>query len=153
MTDDRAERRVATVLSAQVANDSRLSALDNDTRSALEQVRQLVEVLAEDAGGRVVDFNSGSLLVEFRRPATALGCAVEIQRVLAQWNAKLADEARLDLEMGLHLGEVRTEGDRLFGNGISVAVRLQAIAGPGAICISDRLEEAVRGEAAVSVSL
>jgi adenylate cyclase len=131
------ERKLAAILSADVVGYSRLMAEDEDaTVRTLNAYREEIGLLVRQHRGRVVDTAGDSVLAEFPTATEAVRCGVEIQGSLAVRNAALAPERRMEFRIGLHLGEVRAEGDRIYGNGVNVAARLEGLAEPGGICIS-----------------
>jgi TolB-like protein/class 3 adenylate cyclase/Flp pilus assembly protein TadD len=139
-----AERRLAAILSGDVAGYSRLMSADEEaTVRTLAAYRQQVEALVGQHRGRLVDFTGDEFLAEFPSALNGAECAVEIQRVLAARNAAFAEERRVAFRLGLHTGDVRVEGERLFGEGINLAARLQALAEPGGLCISRTVHEQV----------
>lgn len=144
------ERRLVAILSADVVGYSRLMAEDEDaTVRALRAYREEIELLVRQHRGRVVDFTGDNFLAEFPSAVNAALSAMEIQRVLAARNAPLDPHRRLEFRMGLNLGEVRVEGERIFGDGINIAARLEDLAEPGGICLS----ETVRNELASRLDL
>jgi TolB-like protein/DNA-binding winged helix-turn-helix (wHTH) protein len=141
----RIARKLAAILSADVVDYSRLMATDEDaTIRTLTSHRKQIRVLVEQHGGRVVDFRGDDFLAEFPSALYATGCAVEIQRVLHAGNESMPAERRMQFRIGLHLGDVRVEGEQIFGDGINVASRLEKLAEPGGICISDLVYRQVR---------
>jgi adenylate cyclase len=147
MGHNQAERRLAAILSADVAGYSRLMAEDADaTIRAVTARREQIELNVRQHRGRLVDFTGDNFLVEFGSAVEALECAVEIQRVLAALNAELFPERKMEFRMGLHLGEVRAQEGRLFGTGVNVAARLEGLAEPGGICISSEVHGQVENE-------
>ncbi len=139
--------KLAAVLHADVVGYSRLMAEDEDaTIRTLTAYRAEIELLLEQHQGRLVDFTGDNFLVEFASTLAATRCATEIQRVLAARNAALPSERSMDFRIGIHLGEVRTEGQRLFGTGVNVAARIQALAEPGGVCISANVREELRNK-------
>ena len=141
------ERRLAAILSADIAGYTRLIAEDEDeTIRLLRARRQQVGLLLEQHRGRLVDFTGDNFLAEFPTATGAVECAVEIQRVIGSRNAGLPDDRRMDFRIGIHLGEVRAEEGRVYGSGVNVAARLEALAEPGAICISAAVREQVLGK-------
>ena len=145
-----AERRLAAILSADVASYSRLIAEHEEhTVRTLGAWREQVGALVREHRGRLADFTGDEFLAEFPTALDSVACALETQRVLAARNAALPEQRRLHFRMGVHLGDVRMEDDRLFGNGVNVAARLRALAEPGGLCISD----AVRQEVGAKLSL
>jgi adenylate cyclase len=146
MDPEGVERRLAAILHADVVGYSRLMAEHQDsTVRLLGAYRDEIELLIGQHGGRLVDFTGDDLLVEFGSAVQAVRCALEIQSVLRARNARVPDGRRLEFRMGAHVGEVRVEGERLYGTGVNVAARLQALADPGGLCISSRIHAEVRG--------
>jgi adenylate cyclase len=145
------ERKLAAILSADAVGYSRLMAEDEEaTARRLSPYRDEIGLLVRQHRGRVVDSPGDNLLAEFPTATDALECAVEIQRVIAARNASLAPERRMDLRIGVHLGEITVGPDRIYGNGVNVAARLQALAEPGGICVSAAVLEQVGKKVAVA---
>jgi hypothetical protein len=120
------------------------------TARRLSPYRDEIGLLVRQHRGRVVDSPGDNLLAEFPTATDALECAVEIQRVIAARNASLAPERRMDLRIGVHLGEITVGPDRIYGNGVNVAARLQALAEPGGICVSQALREQIHEDIGVA---
>jgi adenylate cyclase len=140
------ERRLAAVLIADVVGYARLMAEDEDaTVRTVTAYREEVELLIRQNRGRLVDFTGDNFLAEFPSGLYAVRCAVEIQGVLRALNGQLAANRRVEFRMGIHLADVRVEGERRFGTGVNVAARLEALAEPGGLCISAPVLEHVRG--------
>ena len=139
------DSKLAAILHADVVGYSRLMAEDEDsTIRTITAYREEIELLLEQHQGRLVDFTGDNFLAEFASAVGAARCATEIQRALGPRNAALGSERRMDFRIGIHLGEVRTQGERLFGTGVNVAARIQALAQPGGVCISDKVREELR---------
>ena len=139
------ERRLAAILEADVVSWSRLVATrEQSTIDAITSYRQALASCVEARRGRVVDSSGDNLLAEFRSALDAVLCGIEIQRELAARNAELPTDARLDFRVGIHLGDVRVAGDRIYGSGVNIAARLEALAEPGGVCISASVHEQVR---------
>jgi TolB-like protein/class 3 adenylate cyclase len=146
------ERRLAAILSADVAGYSRLMAEDEDaTVRTLRAWREQVAALIVEHRGRLADFTGDNFLAEFPAARDAVECALEIQRVVAARNAALPEARRMRFRIGAHLGDVRHEDGRLFGDGVNVAARLQPLAEPGGLCLSLPLVEMVRGKIALEL--
>ena len=140
------ERRLAALLSADVVGYSRLMAADEvATLRAVTACREQLSDLVRGHEGRVVDAPGDNLLAEFPAASRAAECAVAIQRAMAERNAPLAEAQRMLLRIGLHLGEVLVEGERLYGDGVNVAARLEALAPPGGLACSQALRDELRG--------
>jgi TolB-like protein len=111
--------------------------------------RETVELLVAQDRGRLADFTGDNFLAEFATATDAVRCVLELQRVLAARNADLPPNRRLEFRMGIHLGEVRVEGERLFGTAVNVAARLEGLAEPGGVCVSAAIRDELRGKLAV----
>jgi adenylate cyclase len=144
---DAVERKLAAILSADVVGYSRLMAEDESaTVRTLTDYREEMTVLIRQHRGRVVDSPGDNLLAEFPSALDAMSCAVEIQRVLQARNAALPPNRKMEFRIGLHLGDVRVEGDRIYGDGVNIASRLEALAEAGGICISGMVHSQVRSK-------
>ncbi len=146
MSSSDVERRLSAILSADVVGYSRLMAANEDsTVRRLAAYREEIELHLRQQGGRLVDFVGDNFLAEFSSAVSATRFAVEIQRVLGARNIDLKSDERMELRIGLHVGEVRVEGDRLFGNGVNIAARLEGLARPGEICLSSAVRDQLAG--------
>jgi adenylate cyclase len=145
MPTDAAERKLAAILSADVVGYSRLMA-ENEaaTVRTLSDYREEIGLLVRQHRGRVVDTAGDSLLAEFPTATDAVSCAVDIQGSLGVRNATLTPERRMEFRIGIHLGEVRVEGERIYGDGVNIAARLEGLAEAGGVCISATVHEQVR---------
>jgi adenylate cyclase len=142
---DGVERRLAAILSADVVGYSRLMAEDEDgTVRRLTDYREEIAMLVRQHRGRVVDSPGDNLLAEFPAALDAVSGAVEVQRVLQVRNADLPVERRMEFRIGVHLGDVRVEGERIYGDGVNIAARLEGLAEAGGICISRTVHEQVQ---------
>ena len=131
------KRKLAAILSADVAGYSRLMSEDDDaTVHTLIGHRKMMSALIKKHQGRVVDFPGDNLLAEFDSVLHGVNCAVEIQRELAERNAELSEDRRMEYRIGVNLGDVIQEGNRIYGDGVNIAARLESLAEPGGICIS-----------------
>ena len=141
------KRKLTAILSADVVGYSRLMADDESaTIRTLGDYREEIAVLIRQHRGRVVDTAGDSLLAEFPTATDAVSCAVEIQGVLKVRNAAVLQDRRMEFRVGVHLGEVRVEGDRIYGDGVNIAARLEALAEPGGICISRTVHDQVESK-------
>jgi TolB-like protein/class 3 adenylate cyclase len=131
------QRRLTAILSADVVGYSRLMRDDEDlTIRTLTGHREMMATLIDHNNGRIVDSPGDNLLAEFFSVIQAVDCAVEIQRELAERNAELPEDRRMEYRIGVNLGDVVKEGDRIYGDGVNIAARLESMAEPGGICIS-----------------
>jgi adenylate cyclase len=139
------ERKLAAILSADVVGYSRLMAEDEAaTVRILTDYREQIAVLVRQHRGRVVDSPGDNLLAEFPTATDAVSCAVEVQGVLKVRNAPLPADRKMEFRIGVHSGEVRAEGERLYGDGVNIAARLEGLADAGGICVSGTVHEQVR---------
>src|SRR5712691_11229581 len=141
------KRKLAAILHADVVGFSRLMGEDEaGTHQALGKLRRAVDPLIAAHGGRIVGTAGDSLLADFSSVVDALSCAVEMQRASRAVNEPIAPERRLELRIGVNLGDVIVDGDDIFGDGINIAARLEALAQPGTVCISHTVYEHVRNK-------
>jgi TolB-like protein/class 3 adenylate cyclase len=139
------ERKLAAILSADVVGYSRLMAEDEaGTIRTLTAYREAIGSLVQQHHGRVVDSPGDNLLAEFPNALDAVQGAVEIQGVLRVRNQSLPEDRRMLFRIGVHLGDITTEGDRVYGDGINIAARLEGLADAGGICISANVYDQVR---------
>jgi adenylate cyclase len=137
-------RKLIAILSADVVGYSRLMAADEtSTVATLEALRETIEALAPRHGGRVVNFVGDNFLAEFQTATDATSCAVALQREIQQRNTGAADDRKMQFRMGIHVGEVRVEGERIFGTGVNIAARLEGLAEPGGVCVSSTVREQI----------
>ena len=148
MTGERVERRLAVVLAADVAGYSRLMGSDEEgTLSRLKAVRKsLVDPAIALHRGRIVKTTGDGMLVEFASAVDAARCGAEVQRGMAARNANTPEEIRIEFRIGIHLGDIMFDNDDIFGDGVNIAARLEGIAEPGGICISDDAQRQIRGK-------
>ncbi|MGE0260096.1 MAG: adenylate/guanylate cyclase domain-containing protein [Alphaproteobacteria bacterium] len=146
--ESRQHRKLAALLCADVAGFSRLMRADESgTYVALSRLRTAIDTVVVRRGGRIVSTAGDGLLADFPSIVDALACAVEIQEHSGELNAGMADGRRLELRIGVNLGDVivAADGD-LYGDGVNIAARLQALAPPGGICLSQTVYEQVRNK-------
>jgi adenylate cyclase len=137
MTEERARRKLSGILSADAVGYSRLMQEDEAwTIRTLEESKGLMRKLIEQFKGRVVDAPGDNLLAEFGSVVDATDCAVKIQQELKTKNADLPDNRKMEFRIGINLGDVVEETDRIYGDGVNIAARIEGLAEPGGICIS-----------------
>jgi adenylate cyclase len=143
----RVERKLTAILCADVYGYSRLMEGDEEaTLATLTAHRKIIDSLIERHQGRFVNSAGDSVLAEFASVVEAVNGAVDIQTALSAENAKLPPERRMELRIGVNLGDVMAEGDQIYGDGINVAARLESLAAPGGICISGKVHEEIRSK-------
>jgi TolB-like protein/class 3 adenylate cyclase/tetratricopeptide (TPR) repeat protein len=142
------ERRLAAVLSADVAGYSRLMGRDEEgTLAQLKSFRKaLIDPAIAEHRGRIVKTTGDGMLVEFASAVDAARCAVEIQRGMARQNTDVSQDQRIEFRIGIHLGDIIIDDNDIFGDGVNIAARLEGIAAPGGVCISDDAQRQIRGK-------
>jgi len=146
LTGDRVERRLAAVLAADVAGYSRLMGIDEEgTLARLKAVRKtLVDPAIASHRGRIVKTTGDGLLVEFSSAVDAVRCAIEVQDGVAGQSADGVLGSRIEFRIGIHVGDIIFDNNDIFGDGVNIAARLESIARPGGVCISDDTFRQVR---------
>jgi len=137
MTEERAKRKLSGILSADAVGYSRLMQEDEaSTIVTLAESKELMSKLIQQYRGRVVDAPGDNLLAEFGSVVDATECAVKVQQELKAKNEELPDNRKMKFRIGVNLGDVIEEEDRIYGDGVNIAARLEGLAEPGGICIS-----------------
>jgi adenylate cyclase len=148
LPSERVERRLAAVLAVDVAGYSRL--MGRDEERTLAQLKTLRKTLVDPAiashRGRIVKTTGDGMLVEFASAVDAARCAVEVQREVAEQNTGISPELRIEFRIGIHLGDIIIDDNDIFGDGVNIAARLEGIAEPGGVCISDDAYRQIRGK-------
>src|SRR6516225_6635824 len=138
-------RRLAAILAADVAGYSRLMGAEEE--GTLERVkalrRELLDPMIAEHHGRIVKTTGDGLLVEFASVVDAVRCAVEVQQAMPERNTGLAADNRIELRIGINLGDVIVEGDDLYGDGVNVAARIEALADTGGVFVSNTVHDHV----------
>ena len=138
------ERKLAAIVSADVAGYSRLMGADEEgTLAALKAHRNSLDPLIYSHGGRIVKTTGDGLLVEYPAVVAAARSCLEAQKIMAERNATLPTDRRMQFRIGIHLGEVMVDGDDIFGDAVNIAARLQEVAEPGGISLSGAARDAV----------
>jgi class 3 adenylate cyclase len=139
------QRRLTAILAADVAGYSRLMGLDEaGTARTLHEHRAAVDPIVAHYGGRIVKTTGDGMLVEFPSIVAAVDCAVAVQNLIRERNRDVPEERRMLFRIGINLGDVLIDGDDILGDGVNIAARLEGIAEPGGICVSDDLSASFR---------
>jgi TolB-like protein/Tfp pilus assembly protein PilF len=146
MAEQRVERRLTAILAGDVAGYSRLMGADEEgtLRRLNAHRRELLEPTIEEYRGRIVKRTGDGVLIEFASAVDAARCAAEIQRGMSERNQGVPPDSRIELRIGIHVGDIIFEEGDIFGDGVNIAARLESIAEPGGICISDDAFRQVR---------
>jgi TolB-like protein/class 3 adenylate cyclase/tetratricopeptide (TPR) repeat protein len=147
-TGGRVERRLAAILAADIAGYSRLMGIDEE--GTLAQVKScratIIYPKVEEYRGRIVKTTGDGALVEFPSTVEAVRCAVEIQRGMSARNTHITPDKRIEIRIGINVGDIIIDDGDIYGDGVNVAARLEAIAAPGSLCISGEVHRQVRGK-------
>ena len=139
------ERKLAAILSADVAGYSRLMGADETgTLAILSAHREVIDELIRQRNGRIASTAGDSILAEFPSVMEAVQCGVEIQQAMAARNAEVPEDRKMLLRIGINVGDVMVKDEDIFGDGVNVAARLQGLAVPGGICISRAVRDQLR---------
>ena len=147
MADEGFKRKLAAILSADVEGYSRL--MDDDegaTVRTLTSYRSEITDLVQQFSGRVVDSPGDNILAEFTSVVDAVSCAVEIQRAIAERNAELPDNRKMKFRIGVNLGDVIDEEDRIYGDGVNIAARIESLSDAGGVCISHSAYDQIKNK-------
>jgi TolB-like protein/class 3 adenylate cyclase len=152
LTGGRVERRLAAVLAADVAGYSRLMGGDEEgTLARLKAVRKaLVDPTIASHRGRIVKTTGDGMLIEFASAVDAVRSAVEVQRSVAEQNATVPQDQRIEFRIGIHVGDIIFDDNDIFGDGVNIAARLEGIAEPGGVCMSDDTYRQIRGKVEIA---
>src|SRR5713226_2030636 len=148
LIEKRVERRLAAVLATDVAGYSRLMGADEEgTLARLKTFRKaLIDPKITEHRGRIVKTTGDGMLAEFASAVDAARCALEVQRDMAGQNAEVPQDGRIEFRIGIHIGDIIIDDNDIFGDGVNIAARLEGIAEPGGVCISDDAHRQVRGK-------
>jgi class 3 adenylate cyclase/pimeloyl-ACP methyl ester carboxylesterase len=151
LTDERAERRLAAVLAADVAGYSRLMGRDEQrTLADLKRCRQsLLDPQIAAHRGRIVKTTGDGMLAEFASVVEAVDCAVKVQRGMAAQNTDVPHDLRIEFRIGIHVGDIIIDDNDIFGDGVNIAARLEGIAEAGGICVSRQVYDQIEGKLAL----
>jgi len=154
MAEARVERRLAAILAADVAGYSRLMGADEEgTLAALKAHRRdLIAPKIAEHHGRIVKTTGDGALVEFASAVDAVRCAMEIQRAMAERNANVPEDRRIEIRIGINVGDIIIDEGDIYGDGVNIAARVETLASPGAICISDNAYQQIKGKLTLEVN-
>ena len=146
MGEERVERRLAAILAADVGGYSRLMGVDEEgTLAVLKGHRcAVLDPKITEHRGRIVKTTGDGFLVEFASVVDAVRCAVDIQRQMTERNIAVPAERRVEFRIGLNVGDIIIDDKDIYGDGVNIAARLEALAAPGGICVSRVVRDQVR---------
>src|ERR1041385_8100875 len=139
MAQARVERRLAAILTTDVAGYSRLMGTDEEgTLAALKAIRhELIDPKIAEHRGRIVKTTGDGALVEFASAVDAVRCAMEIQHAMAQRNAAISEDRRIEFRIGINVGDIIIDEGDIYGDGVNIAARVEALGTPGSVCLSE----------------
>ena len=154
MAEARVERRLAAILAADVAGYSRLMGNDEEgTLAALKAYRrELIDPKVAEHRGRIVKTTGDGALIEFASAVDATRCAMEIQRAMAERSAAIPEDRRIEFRIGINVGDIIIDESDIYGEGVNIAARVESLARPGAICLSENAYNQIKGKLALDVS-
>lgn len=154
MTEARVERRLAAILAIDVAGYSRLMGDDEEgTLAALKAHRSdLIDPEIAEHRGRIVKTTGDGALVEFASAVDAVRCAMKIRSAMAERNAAISEDRRIEFRIGINVGDIIVDEGDIFGDGVNIAARIEALAAPGALCLSDSAYQQIKGKVALDVT-
>jgi len=154
MAEARVERRLAAILAAGVAGYSRLMGVDEEgTLAALKACRrELIDPKISEHRGRIVKTTGDGALIEFASAVDATRCAMEIQHAMAERNASIPEDRRVEFRIGINVGDIIIDEGDIYGDGVNIAARVESLASRGTICISDNAYQQVKGKLTLNVS-
>jgi adenylate cyclase len=146
MPEDRIDRRLAAIFAGDIAGYSRLMSIDEEgtLRQLKGHRKELVDPKITEHRGRIVKTTGDGMLVEFASVVDAVRCAVDIQRGMGERNANVPPEKRIQFRIGLNVDDIIIDGDDIYGDGVNVAARLEALADPGGIMVSRVVHDQVQ---------
>jgi TolB-like protein/class 3 adenylate cyclase len=153
VADERVERRLAAILAADVVGYSRLMGADEvGTLAALKAHRKaLIDPKIKEHHGRIAKTTGDGMLVEFASVVDAVRCAMEVNRALVERNAEVPQEKRIEFRVGINICDIIVDEADIYGDGVNIAVRLEALADPGGICLSQSAADQVRGKLDITI--
>lgn len=154
MAEVRVERRLAAVLAADVAGYSRLMGVDEEgTLAQLKGLRlSVIDPKIAEHRGRIVKTTGDGALVEFSSAVDATRCAMEIQRDMAERNATIPEDRRVEFRIGINVGDIIIDEGDIYGDGVNIAARVESLASAGGVCLSDNAYQQIKGKLTLEVS-
>jgi adenylate cyclase len=154
MAEAHVERRLAAILAADIVGYSRLMGIDEEgTLAALKtHRRELVDPKIAEHRGRIVKTTGDGVLVEFASAVAAVRCALDIQRAMAKRNADIPEDRRIEFRMGINVGDIIVDDGDVYGDGVNIAARIEPLAEPGALCLSDNAYQQIKGKLSIDIT-
>ncbi|HWX84341.1 MAG TPA: adenylate/guanylate cyclase domain-containing protein [Xanthobacteraceae bacterium] len=154
MAEERIVRRLAAILAADVAGYSRMMGADEEgTLAALKAIRrEIIEPKIAEHQGRIVKTTGDGALVEFGSAVDAVRCALDVQRATAERNVAIPEDRRIAFRIGINVGDIISDEGDIYGDGVNIAARIEPLAEPGAICLSDNAYQQIKGKLSLDIT-
>jgi adenylate cyclase len=154
MAETRVERRLAAILAVDVAGYSRLMGVDEEgTLAALKACRRdFIDPKIAEHRGRIVKTTGDGALVEFASAVDGVRCAMEIQCALAERNAAISEDRRIEFRIGINVGDIIIDENDIYGDGVNIAARIESLVEPGAVCLSENAYQQIKGKLSLDVT-
>jgi len=144
LADKKILRKIAVIFVTDVVGFSKMMEANEDqTLQSFRACKEILDKLFEEHGGRIFNTAGDSVLAEFQSAVSAMVCAAEFQKLIKQRNSALDTQSQMNFRIGLNMGDVIVEGDNLYGDGVNVAARLEALCQPGGVCLSKAIHDFV----------
>ena len=144
MNDKKIERKIAVIFVTDVVSFSKLMEKNEDqTLQSFRSCREILDNLFKEHGGRIFNTAGDSVLAEFQSAVSAVVCASEFQKLISERNSNVAEDRQMEFRIGINMGDVIVEGENLYGDGVNVAARLEALSQPNGVCLSKSIHDFV----------
>ena len=144
MNENKIDRKIAVIFVTDVVGFSKLMEKNEDqTLKSFRSCREILDNLFKEHGGRVFNTAGDSVLAEFQSAVSAVVCASEFQKLISERNSSVSEDSEMHFRIGINMGDVIVEGDNLYGDGVNVAARLEALSQPGGVCLSKSIHDFV----------
>ena len=144
MNGNKIDRKIAVIFVTDVVGFSKLMEKNEDqTLKSFRSCREILDNLFKEHGGRIFNTAGDSVLAEFQSAVSAVVCASEFQKLISERNSNVSEDSEMHFRIGINMGDVIVEGDNLYGDGVNVAARLEALSQPGGVCLSKSIHDFV----------
>ena len=144
MNENKIDRKIAVIFVTDVVGFSKLMEKNEDqTLKSFRSCREILDNLFKEHGGRIFNTAGDSVLAEFQSAVSAVVCASEFQKLISERNSSISEDSEMHFRIGINMGDVIVEGDNLYGDGVNVAARLEALSQPGGVCLSKSIHDFV----------
>ena len=142
MNENKIDRKIAVIFVTDVVGFSKLMEKNEDqTLKSFRSCREILDNLFKEHGGRIFNTAGDSVLAEFQSAVSAVVCASEFQKLISERNSNVSEDSEMHFRIGINMGDVIVEGDNLYGDGVNVAARLEALSQPDGVCMSRSMRQ------------